>query len=113
MNQLRTSPRTHPLVFFVVVLAFAVAASGGVLYAYYKNRQIQTMRAIDAVEKRIDQHELEIRTAQMRIDQLLNRYTIRERLRNAGSDMMPIPQGVVVEIGPHISSAGAVASALP
>jgi hypothetical protein len=113
MNQLRSNPRTHPSVFFVVVLAALVATSGGVLYAYYKNRQIQTVRAIEVVEKRIEQHELDIRTAQMRSDQLLNRYTIRERLRHVGSDLRPIPHGVVEEIGPHNPTAGAVASAMP
>jgi len=113
MNQLRSHPRTHPSVFFVVVLALVVAASGGVLYAFYKNRQIQTIRAIEVVEKRIEQHQLDIRTSQMRADQLLNRYTIRERLRHVGSDLRPIPQGVVEEIGPHTTTAGAVASAMP
>jgi hypothetical protein len=113
MNQYRSNSRIHPLVFFVVVLAVAVAASGGVLYAYYKNRQIQTARAIECVDKRIEQHELDIRTAQMRSDQLLNRYTIRERLRHVGSDLKPIPHGVVEEIRPNNQSAGAVASAMP
>lgn len=113
MNQLRSHPRNHPSVFFVVVLAIVVVASGGMLYAYYKNRQIQTLRAIEAVEKRTEQYQLDIRTSQMRADQLLNRYTIRERLRQMGSDLRPIPQGVVEEIGPRATSAGAVASAMP
>ena len=41
---------------------FAIAAAGGVLHAFYKNRQIQITREIDAIDRRVEQCRLDIRT---------------------------------------------------
>lgn len=113
MNRRRNESRTPALVFFALFLAAAIAAAGGVLHAYYKNRQVQISREIRAIERRIDQSRLDIRTTEMRKDQLLNRFVIRKQIEANGSSLRPIPVGVVEEIDASSVSRHSVASAVP
>jgi len=98
MNRRRSDPRHSASLFLAMLLGAIVAAGGGILYAYLKNRQIQTVRETDRIERRIEQHQLDIRTTQMRIDQALNRYAIREELSQQRSALVAIPRSVVEEV---------------
>ena len=83
--------------------------SAGVFHAYVKNRQIHVQREIRKTEQRIVQHELEIQTLQMRLGEQLNRYLIRDRLREIASDLRPIPAGdleVIDALQPERTSPG-------
>jgi hypothetical protein len=113
MNRRRDEPRTHASVFIAVILAAAIIAGGGVLHAYYKNRQVQITREIDAIDRRVEHCRLEIRTTEMRMDQLLNRFVIRKQLEENGSSLRPISLAVVEEIDPAPPSRRSVASAVP
>jgi hypothetical protein len=113
MNRRRQESRTPVSVFLSLFLAAAIAAAGGVLHAYYKNRQIQVSREIDAIDRRVEQARLDIRTTGMRMDQLLNRFLIRKQIEANGSSLRPIPIGVVEEIDAVVSSRHSVASAAP
>lgn len=113
MNHRRNESRTPMSVFLSLFLAAAIAAAGGVLHAYYKNRQVQTSREIDAIDRRVEQCRLDIRTTEMRMDQLLNRFVIRKQIEANGSLLRPIPMGVVEEIDDAVSSRHSVASAAP
>ena len=55
MNRRRTETRTSASTFFALFLAAAIAAGGGVLHAFYKNRQVQVSREIDAIDRRVEQ----------------------------------------------------------
>jgi hypothetical protein len=113
MNRRRDEPRTPASVFVAVILAAAIIAGGGVLHAYYKNRQIQISREIDAIERRVEHSRLDIRTTEMRMDQLLNRFVIRQQLEENGSSLRPISLSVVEEIDSAPPSRRSVASAAP
>jgi hypothetical protein len=113
MNRRRTETRTPASTFFALFLAAAIAASGGVLHAFYKNRQVQVSREIDAIERHVEQCRLDIRTTEMRMDQLLNRFVIRKQIEENGSSLRPIPIGVVEEIDATAASRHSVASAAP
>ena len=67
---------------------------------FYRNCQIQTAREIDAVERRIERHQLDIRTVQMRADQILNLFAIRKTLEEVGTELVPIPVGVSEDVLP-------------
>jgi hypothetical protein len=104
--------RISPILIFSLILAAAFGAVGGVTYVVYRNCQIQTARQIDAIEQRIEQHQLDIRTVQMRADQILNLFAIRKTLEEGGTDLVPIPVGVSEEViptddAPEIASASA------
>jgi hypothetical protein len=113
MNRRRDEPRTSACVFFAVILAATIIAAGGVLHAYYKNRQIQITREIDAIDRNVEHCRLEIRTTEMRMDQLLNRFVIRKQLEENGSTLRPISLAVVEEIDPSPPIRRSVASAAP
>ena len=112
-NRRRDEPRTPASVIFSVILAFAIIAGGGVLHAFYKNRQIQIGREIDAIDRQMEHSRLDIRTTEMRMDQLLDRYTICKQLKENGSDMRSISLAVVEEINPAPPARRSVASAAP
>ncbi len=103
MNRRRheTKQGIHPTTLIAICLAIAFATIGGVSQAWLKNRHIQVKREIDRIERIAGQHQLEIRTTQMRMDQLLNRFAIREQLAELGSDLTPIPLGITEEIPIH------------
>lgn len=113
MNRRRDEPRTPVSIYFAVILAAAIIAGGGVLYAFYKNRQIQVSREIDAIDRRVEHARLDIHTTEMRMDQLLNRFVIRKQLEENGSTLRPISLNVVEEIDPAPPSRRSVASAAP
>ncbi len=111
MNRRRDEPRTSASTIIAVILAAAIMAGGGVLHAYYKNRQIQISREIDAIDRGVEHSRLEIRTTEMRMDQLLNRFVIRKQLEQNGSFLRPISLAIVEEIDPAPSGGRTVASA--
>ena len=98
MNRRRNETRTPAWVFFSLFLAFGIVATGGVLHTVYKNRQIQITREIDAIDRRVEQYRLDIRTTDMRMDQLLNRFVIRKQMQDSGSSLKPIPTGVTEDV---------------
>ncbi len=95
MNRRRNEPcsRICPVVSFSLILAFALGALGGITHVYYRNCQINTAREIDKIEQRIERHQLETRTVQMRSDQILNLFAIRDSLQEEGTSLVPIPNG--------------------
>lgn len=113
MNRRRNETRTPVSVFATLILAAALIAGGGVLHAYYKNRQVQASRELDKIERDIEQYRLDMRTSQMRMDQLLNRFVIRKQLSENGSDLIAISSAVVEEVNPAPADPRAVASAAP
>lgn len=113
MNRRRNETRTPVSVLVAVIFAAAIIASGGVLHAYYKNRQVQANRSLDEIERRIEQCRLDMRTSQMRMDQLLNRFVIRKQLAENGSPLIPISSAIVEEVNPSPADPRAVASAAP
>ncbi len=112
MNRRRqeATQRISPVVILALILAGAFGAVGGVTYVVYRNCQIQTAREIDTVERRIEKHHLDIRTVQMRADQILNLFAIRQTLQEVGTSLVPIPVGVSEDVLPP-DETPAVASA--
>jgi len=113
MNRRKSEPRTPASVIFALIAAALIAAGGGVLHVYYKNRQIQVAREIDAIEQKVEQYQFDVRTTQYRMDQLLNRYTIRQQLEENSSSLCAIPLGLIEEVDPAPPNRGSVAAVVP
>jgi len=113
MNRRRNNENLGAFAVFLIALAAIIVVSGGVLFAYLKNRQIEVAREIENVEDRIAKHEMDIKTAEMRVDQLTNRYAIRDQLRQNGSSLMAIPPSAVESVVPDAAAPSAVALAQP
>ncbi|MCX6868398.1 MAG: hypothetical protein NTV46_19770 [Verrucomicrobia bacterium] len=113
MNRRRHESHTSGFPIFVLLFIAAIIAAGGALYVFYKNSQIKITREIDAIERRVEHYRLEIRTTEMRMEQLLNRYVIRKQLEANGSPLRPISIAIVEEIDPALPNRRSVASAVP
>ena len=100
MNRLRSEPKTHPSVFVTLILAALVVVSGGVMHAVYKNSQVKTERLIDQSLKRIDHTHVQIRMIDVHMDKLLDRFEMKERLKETGSDLIPVIPAVIEEVDP-------------
>jgi hypothetical protein len=110
-NRRRDTPRSSSVPLIAILLGAGIAAAGGVLHAYYKNLQVSLSREIDGAERRIEQRRLEIRTSEMRMDQLLNRFVIRQQLEENGSALRPITQQAIEDVTPTPPARRSVASA--
>lgn len=115
MNRRRSSntQRTSAINAVAVVLAAVITAFGGVLHAYYKNLQIQTSRRTDAVQKNIGKYRTDIRTMEMRMDQQLNLFAIRQRLDESHTRLQPIPLSAVEEVSLTTPAPPSVATRTP
>lgn len=100
MNRLRSEPKTHPSVFITLILAALVVVSGGVMHAIYKNSQVQTERLIDQAKDRIDQAQVQIRMIDVHMDKTLDRFEMKDRLRETGSTLVAITPASVDDINP-------------
>lgn len=113
MNRRRHPTRTPASVYLSLLVAAAIVTAGGVLHAFYKNRQVQISREIKAIDNRIAKYREEISTFDVRMDRLLNRYAIRKQIEANGSPLRPIPIGAIEEVDPSSSARRSVASAAP
>jgi hypothetical protein len=84
-------------VLLLVVAAILIAAAG-VFQACVKNRQVEVARNIEKTEHRIVQVGNETKTVQMYLDRQLNRFLVKERLKQLGSTMTPIKTGDIEEV---------------
>jgi len=100
MNRFRSEPKTHVSVFITLILAALVMVTGGIMHAVYKNSQVRTERLIDQAETRIDQAHVKIRMIEVNADELLDRFDMRERLKESGSKLVPVTPADIEEVGP-------------
>lgn len=113
MNRSRHETRTGVSVVLSLFLAAFIAAGGGVLHAYYKNRQVQISREIKAIDLRVAEYRDDINMTDTRIEGLLNRFAIRKQVEANGSSLRPIPIGIVEEIDAISPIRQSVASIAP
>ena len=99
MNRKKTIRNLNPGSVIFLVLVTVALASAGVFHASVKNMQVEVGRKIEKTEQRISQHQLDIKTLQMHLDQQLNRFLIRDLLRQSGSELVAIPVNALEEVG--------------
>jgi cell division protein FtsL len=104
MNKHRNKDRRFSIV-EMVLLAFAAPAlmGGGFMHAWLKNSQVEVVKDIRKTELRISDHEGSINNLQVKIEQKLNIYQIRDDLARAGSQLVIAPASAVKKIHPFSS----------
>lgn len=111
MNKRRSEMTPFASIHVVMLIIVTVMlATGGVLHAYMKNRQIEVAREIDSTNSRIIETEENMKVVQMKIDRKLNRHMIRAELASRDSDLQPILSQDVEVITPPTNDAGSVAT---
>ncbi len=101
MKHEKANSRVHPTTYFTLLVSVGLVALGGTRFAMLKNEQIQVARQCDAIERRIEQYYLDVRTIGMNSESLLNRFVIRDKLAKQGTALQPIPAGYPEEIVPQ------------
>jgi len=104
MNKHRNKDRRFSIV-EMVLLGFAAPAlmGGGFIHAWLKNSQVEVVKDIRKTELRISDHEGSINNLQVKIEQKLNIYQIRDDLARAGSQLVIAPASAVKKIHPFSS----------
>ena len=104
MNKHRNKDRRFSIV-EMVLLGFAAPAlmGGGFIHAWLKNSQVEVVKDIRKTELRISDHEGAINNLQVKIEQKLNIYQIRDDLARAGSQLVIAPARAVKKIYPFSS----------
>lgn len=68
-------------------MAAVILAAGGVMHVYASNKEIETTRKIDALQKNIDEYYADVNMINVRIDRNLDRYNMKEDLLARGSEL--------------------------
>ena len=68
-------------------MAAVIMAAGGIMHVYASNKEIETVRKIDAVQKDIDEYYADVNMINVRIDRNLDRYLMKEDLTARGSTL--------------------------
>ena len=106
MNRLRSEPTTHISVFITLILAALVVIAGGIMHAVAKNSQVQVERQIDQAQTRIEQTKVKIRMIEVRTDKMLDRFEMKERLKESASGLVPITPADIEEVRPLAAPTG-------
>lgn len=111
MNRRRSEdPRPHFFPYLALVFAAAVATTGGAMHAFYRNGQIQVERKIEDARLRIVEHQRDIQLYEVRRERLVDRYLLREALRDLASELVPTRHDVIEKVVPESRPEPAVAS---
>lgn len=101
MNKRRSQTNQFASLHLVMIIVIAtLLATGGVLHAFMKNRQVVVAREIDSAQVRIEEAEETMKMVQVKIDRKLNRHMIRAELDDRGSELEQIPSHVVEVVTP-------------
>ena len=104
MSKNRVKKRNlSPAMFVLLVMTAISLATTGIFHAVMKNRQLQVVRQIDQVERRIKDQDRDIIYLEIKIDQLENHRELRESLTSSGTSLQPIPLESIVAISPAIA----------
>jgi hypothetical protein len=68
-------------------VAAVILTVGGIMHVYASNKEIDTARKIDAVQKEIDEYYADMNMINVRIDRSLDRYIMKEDLLARGSEL--------------------------
>lgn len=93
-----------PAMFALLILTALSLGTTGVFHTVMKNRQLEVVREIERVERRIKEHERDVTNLDIRLGQLENRWDLRNTLVAAQTNLRGIPLEVIEDI----SAIGAV-----
>lgn len=88
MNARKTTKKNFSISELVLLgVAAVIMAAGGIMHVYASNKEIETVRKIDAVQKEIDEYYADVNMINVRIDRNLDRYIMKEDLLARGSEL--------------------------
>ncbi len=95
MNYRKRTPDLNLPGLMVLLIAGVIVAIGGISYVVVVNKQLTLRKEIFRSKERMDDHLVAITECQADIEETLGVFQLRQRLATSGSDLKPIPAGVV------------------
>lgn len=86
--------------FVLLVLTAISLASTGIFHTVMKNRQLQAVREIESVERRVKEKDRDITNLEIRISQFENYFNMRDTLEASATELREIPLESIVDISP-------------
>lgn len=96
-NRIRKA-NLSPAMFALLVLTAISLATTGIVHTVMKNRQLQVVREIESVERRMKEKDRDITNLEIRISQLENRWGMRDALDASGTALCQIPIESIIDI---------------
>lgn len=90
-----------PAMFALLVLTALSLGTTGVLHTVMKNRQLQLVREIENVERRIKEHDRDITNLDIKVSTQENRFDLRKALWDSQTTFQRIPLSAVEDIHVH------------
>lgn len=87
-----------PAMFTLLVLTAISLGTTGVLHTVMKNRQLQVVREIENVERRIKEYDRDITNLDIKVNTHENRFDLREALWASETTFQQIPLSAVEDI---------------
>lgn len=91
-------------------MAAVILAAGGIMHVYASNKEIDTARKIDAVQKEIDEYYAGVNMINVRIDRNLDRYLMKEDLMARGSELRETDSSQLEIVQPGAAEAKGLAA---
>ncbi len=87
-----------PAVFALLILTAISLGATGVFHTVMKNHQLQVVREIERVDRRIREHERDFTNLEIRLGQMENRWDLRNSLVASQTQLRGIPMQVIEDI---------------
>lgn len=87
-----------PAVFGLLILTAISLGATGVFHTVMKNHQLNVVRDIERVERRIKEHERDVTNLEIRLGQLENRWDLRNSLIASKTTLRGIPLQAIEDI---------------
>lgn len=92
-----------PLTMVVLVVTALSLGATGVAHTVLKNRQLELVREIEQVELKVKDCERDLTNLEIRYNGLSNRYDLRDRLNERGTELRGIPIEAIEDIRPILA----------
>lgn len=112
MNVKKTKKKNFSISELVLLgIAAVILTAGGIMHVYASNKEIDTARKIDAVQKEIDEYYAGVNMTNVRIDRNLDRYLMKEDLLARGSELRETDPAQLEIIKPGVAGPEGLAAA--
>jgi len=102
MNQKKKGGFSSAMLVLLLLTAVSLGATG-IFHTVMKNRQLQVVRQIEKVERRVKEKERDVINLEIRINQLENRYDMRNALIAGNTSLRGIPLESIVDISATVA----------
>lgn len=100
MNRYRSQPKPGYTIFVAACIFASISIYSGVQFAMLKNAQVRLGREIRKTDERIKDYQGDIQMVGVRMDKMMDRFELREKLQRQNTLLVPNTHRDIEEILP-------------